>query len=47
MTDKLQFVDSEVISAEECQKMYPLIIHDTHLCISTKGGKSSCNVNIS
>lgn len=45
MTNILRYVSSNVISVKECQERYPKVIHDTHLCISAKDGKSSCNVN--
>ncbi|EDW73486.1 uncharacterized protein Dwil_GK16623 [Drosophila willistoni] len=41
-SDKLQCVQLQIISTEECQKTFRFVLNDT-VCVSTPGGKSTCH----
>ena len=45
ISDVLREVDVPVMSNTECDGVYG-IVNDGHICIDSKGGKGTCNVNI-
>ena len=44
ISDVLREVDVPVMSNSECDGVYG-IVNDGHICIDSKGGKGTCNVN--
>ena len=45
ISDVLREVDVPVMSNTECDGVYG-IVNDGHICIDSKGGKGTCNVNM-
>lgn len=46
LASTVQFVQTPVISNEECRRTYMSYIKPTNICVSGARGRSSCNGNI-